>query len=115
MEEIEYENSIAFSGKGLYLLNNEINIDIFRYSDIMMRMNITEAFKALANPTRLAILQNLREPERHFLPQDKGDVTMDGVCVGSIQEGVGLSFLVKSCEAALFLSCKNLYISIYKY
>ncbi len=57
----------------------------------MMRMNILEAFKALGNPTRLSILQNLREPEKHFPPQDEGDVTIDGVCVGSIQEGVGLS------------------------
>ncbi|HEY0924488.1 helix-turn-helix transcriptional regulator [Rheinheimera pacifica] len=68
-----------------------MKIVIFRYSDMMISMNIVEVFKVLGNPTRLAILQNLREPEKHFPPQDEGDVTIDGVCVGSIQEGVGLS------------------------
>ena len=68
-----------------------IYIVIFRYSDMVISMNIVEVFKVLGNPTRLAILQNLREPEKHFPPQDEGDVTIDGVCVGSIQEGVGLS------------------------
>jgi DNA-binding transcriptional ArsR family regulator len=68
-----------------------MNIEIFRYSDMVISMNIVEVFKVLGNPTRLSILQNLREPEKHFPPQDEGDVTIDGVCVGSIQEGVGLS------------------------
>ncbi|ATD09721.1 metalloregulator ArsR/SmtB family transcription factor [Pseudoalteromonas piscicida] len=54
-------------------------------------MNVLEAIKALSNQTRLSILQNLREPEKHFPPQDEGDVNVDGVCVSSIQEGVGLS------------------------
>lgn len=53
-------------------------------------MDILEALKALSNETRLSILQNLREPEKHFPPQDVGDVELDGVCVSSIQEGVGL-------------------------
>lgn len=66
-----------------------MHICIFRYGDVIM--NILETFKALGNPTRLAILQNLREPEKHFPPQDEGDVSIDGVCVGSIQEGIGLS------------------------
>ncbi|MFC5423436.1 ArsR/SmtB family transcription factor [Bosea eneae] len=49
------------------------------------------AFKALANPVRLRILTGLKEPARHFPPQDEGDIELDGVCVSSIQEGIGLS------------------------
>jgi len=49
------------------------------------------AIKALANPVRLKILEGLKDPARSFPPQDEGDVEIDGVCVGSIQEGLGLS------------------------
>jgi len=54
-------------------------------------MDPLTAFKALANPVRLKILAGLKEPTRHFPPQDEGDVEIDGVCVSSIQEGIGLS------------------------
>lgn len=54
-------------------------------------MDPLTAFKALANPVRLRILAGLKEPARHFPPQDEGDVEIDGVCVSSIQEGIGLS------------------------
>ncbi|TSD90268.1 winged helix-turn-helix transcriptional regulator [Mycobacterium sp. KBS0706] len=54
-------------------------------------MDALTAFKALANPVRLKILAGLKEPARHFPPQDEGDVEIDGVCVSSIQEGIGLS------------------------
>lgn len=54
-------------------------------------MDPLTAFKALANPVRLKILAGLKEPARHFPPQDEGDVEIDGVCVSSIQEGIGLS------------------------
>jgi ArsR family transcriptional regulator len=54
-------------------------------------MDPLTAFKALANPVRLKILAGLKEPARHFPPQDEGDVEVDGVCVSSIQEGIGLS------------------------
>lgn len=54
-------------------------------------MDLLTAFKALANPVRLKILAGLKEPARHFPPQDEGDVEIDGVCVSSIQEGIGLS------------------------
>lgn len=48
-------------------------------------------FKALSNRTRLDILKDLKDPAKNFPPQDEGDVFTVGVCVGSIQEGVGLS------------------------
>ncbi|HAG19349.1 metalloregulator ArsR/SmtB family transcription factor [Stutzerimonas stutzeri] len=54
-------------------------------------MDLINIFKALSNPTRLQILKGLKEPEKNFPPQDEGDVRTVGVCVSSIQEGVGLS------------------------
>ncbi|MED4028568.1 metalloregulator ArsR/SmtB family transcription factor [Priestia megaterium] len=62
----------------------------------MLPMNINpKVFKALSNPTRLEILDWLKEPLKHFdkptallskTLSDKG-----GVCVGDIQEKSGLS------------------------
>lgn len=54
-------------------------------------MDLLEIFKALSNRTRLEIVQGLKTPEKSFPPQDEGDVHEVGVCVSSIQEGVGLS------------------------
>lgn len=54
-------------------------------------MELLEIFKALSNRTRLDILQGLKDPEKNFPAQDEGDVHTVGVCVSSIQEGVGLS------------------------
>ena len=54
-------------------------------------MDLLEIFKALSNRTRLEILKGLKDPEKHFPAQDEGDVHTVGVCVSSIQEGVGLS------------------------
>ena len=54
-------------------------------------MEMLEIFKALSNRTRLEILKGLKDPANSFPPQDEGDVHTVGVCVSSIQEGVGLS------------------------
>lgn len=54
-------------------------------------MDLLEIFKALSNRTRLDILKGLKDPTNSFPPQDEGDVHTVGVCVSSIQEGVGLS------------------------
>ncbi|AXH63317.1 MULTISPECIES: ArsR/SmtB family transcription factor [Providencia] len=54
-------------------------------------MDLLKIFKALANSTRLEILNGLKEPEKNFPPQDEGDFNTVGVCVSSIQEYVGLS------------------------
>jgi DNA-binding transcriptional ArsR family regulator len=54
-------------------------------------MELIEIFKALSNRTRLEIVQGLKDPVKNFPPQDEGDVHTVGVCVSSIQEGVGLS------------------------
>lgn len=54
-------------------------------------MELINVFKALSNPTRLQILKGLKDPAANFPPQDEGDVHTVGVCVSSIQEGIGLS------------------------
>lgn len=54
-------------------------------------MDLLDIFKALSNRTRLDILKRLKDPTNSFPPQDEGDVHTVGVCVSSIQEGVGLS------------------------
>lgn len=54
-------------------------------------MDLLDIFKALSNRTRLEILKGLKDPAKHFPAQDEGDVNEVGVCVSSIQEGVGLS------------------------
>jgi DNA-binding transcriptional ArsR family regulator len=54
-------------------------------------MDLLETFKALSNRTRLDIVKRLKDPVKNFPPQDEGDVHTVGVCVSSIQEGVGLS------------------------
>lgn len=48
-------------------------------------------FKALSNETRLQILDWLKDPEKHFPPQEGGDCRKIGVCVSHIQEKAGLS------------------------
>lgn len=66
-------------------------IDISVNLDILRHMELIEVFKALSNATRLQILKGLKDPVKNFPPQDEGDVLTVGVCVSSIQEGIGLS------------------------
>lgn len=58
-------------------------------------MNHVKLFKALANDTRLQILEWLKKPSEHFssLASDKNcpDLNKTGVCVGLIQKKTGLS------------------------
>lgn len=54
--------------------------------------HLLEVFKALANPERLQILQWLRDPNRHFSPEQAiADQTEVGVCVSHIQAKTGLA------------------------
>ena len=53
-------------------------------------MNITNVLKALANEKRFQILEWLKEPAKHFT-SPHCDVSKDGVCVGLIEEKIGLS------------------------
>lgn len=54
-------------------------------------MDQVEIFKALANESRLRILQWLKEPEQHFGPCPTGGARGRKVCVGEIQAKLGLS------------------------
>jgi ArsR family transcriptional regulator len=60
-----------------------------------------DVFKALANATRLSILEWLRDPERHFSPPDAGAATGVGVCVSDIQRKAGLSPSTASVHLAV--------------
>ncbi len=53
-------------------------------------MNLNLILKALANEKRLAILEWLKEPAKHFTSAHC-DVSKDGVCVGLVEEKIGLS------------------------
>ncbi|MFJ4145143.1 ArsR/SmtB family transcription factor [Pseudomonas sp. NPDC089734] len=55
-----------------------------------MTIDVSEALKALDNPTRLAILGLLKNPRESF-PEQEVDPEQMGVCVSIIQERVGLS------------------------
>jgi ArsR family transcriptional regulator len=43
-------------------------------------MTISGALRAIANDRRLQILAWLKQPARHFPPQEDGDLVADGVC-----------------------------------
>jgi DNA-binding transcriptional ArsR family regulator len=53
-------------------------------------MNIILVLKALSNDKRLQILRWLKEPKRNF-KSVHCDVEKEGVCVGLIEEKIGLS------------------------
>jgi ArsR family transcriptional regulator len=53
-----------------------------------MDPDVVRALRALSNPMRLQLLQWLREPSRHFAPENVVDV---GVCVSHIQAKAGLA------------------------
>lgn len=57
-------------------------------------MNINKIFKALSNEARLKILEYLKDPNAHFDPKicnSKVDAKKVGVCVGLLQQKLGLS------------------------
>lgn len=66
------------------------HIDKSEYPDIMSLMNIHLVLKAIANERRFQILQWLKEPSKHF-SSSTCDVEESGVCVGLIEEKIGLS------------------------
>jgi len=69
-------------------------------------MNTQTILKALANEKRLQIVNWLKEPGKHFT-STHCDVSEDGVCVGLIEEKIGLSqstvsqYLLKLQQAEL--------------
>ncbi len=53
-------------------------------------MDIITVLKALSNDKRLKILQWLKEPKKNF-KSTHCDIEKDGVCVGLIEDKIGLS------------------------
>ena len=51
----------------------------------------SKVLAALANESRLKVLEWLREPTRHFPPQRDGDLVEDGVCSVFIAEKLGVT------------------------
>jgi hypothetical protein len=63
-----------------------------RDEELMQFEGMLEAFKALANPVRLQIMQWLREPDREFADYSPiADRRTVGVCVNHIQAKSGLA------------------------
>lgn len=63
------------------------------------RVDVGEICKVLANPTRLRILELLKDPQAHFDRQKytaHGLDINDGVCVQDLQNATGLSQSVTS-------------------
>jgi ArsR family transcriptional regulator len=54
-------------------------------------MKPIEIFKALSNETRLQILEWLKEPEKHFSPQEVSDFQKAGVCVTQFHEKLNVT------------------------
>ncbi len=66
-------------------------------------MDQVAVFKALANESRLKILQWMKNPEKHFGPAPNGKARGKSVCVGEIQAKLGLSQSTVSHFLALLL------------
>jgi ArsR family transcriptional regulator len=54
-------------------------------------MKTSSRLAALANPSRLAVLQWLKDPERHFPPQEHADVRSVGVCCSFLTDKLGIA------------------------
>lgn len=55
-------------------------------------VEVVRALRALSNPMRLQLLSWLREPERHFSPEEAiADPAEVGVCVSHLQAKAGLA------------------------
>ncbi|MFF2090900.1 ArsR/SmtB family transcription factor [Paenibacillus sp. NPDC058174] len=54
-------------------------------------MEPIELFKALANESRLQILQWLKEPDHYFKPHEGIDMKKIGVCVGQVTEKLNMT------------------------
>ena len=76
-------------------------------------MMSTVAIRALANERRLPILEWLKNPTKHFLPQIDGDLVKDGVCGCLIARKLRVSQPTTSehmkilCQAGLTRPKKN--------
>jgi DNA-binding transcriptional ArsR family regulator len=83
-------------------------------------MTMLEVFQALANGSRLQILEWLKDPKANFRPQVDGDLVKDGVCAVLIAVKLGISQSTLSehmrvlCQAKLVRSKKIKQWTFYK-
>lgn len=69
--------------------------------------------KALANETRLTVLEWLKDPVGNFPPQRDGDLVADGVCSDFIREKLGVAAATTSrhltllAEAGLLIATRK--------
>lgn len=70
-----------------------------------MNIDVGEVIKALDNPTRLAIINWLKDPRQHF-PEQEIDPAETGVCVSIIQAKANLSQSTVSIYLSLLLRAK---------
>ncbi len=66
-------------------------------------MNDDLLFSALGNAKRLAVLDWLKEPHRHFPPQVEGDMATDGVCNSFIADKLQISAAAASVHLRLLV------------
>lgn len=52
---------------------------------------VVEVAKALASPARVAVLDWLKDPGRHFTSRREGDLSEDGVCASLLAEKAGIA------------------------
>jgi ArsR family transcriptional regulator len=64
-----------------------------------------DVLKALASDKRLAVLDWLSDPVRHFPPQRDGDLITDGVCSVFIAAKLGVSAPTASEHLRLLTAC----------
>lgn len=76
----------------------------------MKEKDIVEIGKCLSNPTRVKILQWLKEPDTNFPANESGIPNKEGVCVGLIQEKSGLTQSTISTYLSSMERCGLLHI-----
>jgi ArsR family transcriptional regulator len=54
-------------------------------------VDVVDVAKALASPTRVAILEWLKAPDEHFTSRRAGDLGPAGVCASLIAEKAGIA------------------------
>lgn len=57
----------------------------------MGHVDVVDVAKALASPTRVAILEWLKAPDEHFMSRRAGDLGPAGVCASLIAEKAGIA------------------------
>lgn len=69
--------------------------------------------KALSNPLRLAVLEDLKTPAANFPPQTDGDFEADGVCADFIRERLNIAAATASrhltllCDAGFLIPTRK--------